>query len=121
MTLLIVEDSVLLRRRLVSAISEIPGTEVTEAGTVREALDAITGKTPEIALLDIRLPDGSGIDVLKKIRMAGLTTMAVVLTNYATRQYRDKCMSAGADFFFDKSTEFDEAVEIIRRYSKKQA
>jgi DNA-binding NarL/FixJ family response regulator len=117
-TLLIVEDSVLVRRRLVSAISEIPGIEVAEAGTVEEAVRELSRVVPDVALLDIKLPDGTGIDVLRKVRGTGLKTTVIVLTNYATRQYRDKCVSAGADFFFDKSTEFEEAVEVIRRYSR---
>lgn len=120
MTLLIVEDSALVRRKLVSALLEIRGAEILEAGTVREALAAVARNAPEIALLDIRLPDGTGIDVLKKTRSEGLRTVVVFLTNYATRQYRERCMGEGADFFFDKSTEFDKAIEVIKEYSKKQ-
>ena len=41
----------------------------------------------------------------------------IVLTNYAYPQYREKCMAFGADFFFDKSTEFDEAIEVIKAMS----
>jgi two-component system response regulator DevR len=117
-TVLVVEDSELVREKLVSAIGEIPGVRVVKAGNVRQARQAVVEDRPDLVLLDIRLPDGSGIDVLKEIRNERRTAVVVILTNYATEQYREKCMTVGASFFFDKSTESEKAIEVIRGMSE---
>jgi DNA-binding NarL/FixJ family response regulator len=59
------------------------------------------------------MPGGSGIDVLSKIKKDRSAPMVIVLTNYPYPQYRKKCMDCGADFFFDKSTEFGKVIEVI--------
>jgi two-component system response regulator DevR len=117
-TVLVVEDSELVREKLVSAIGEIPGVRVVKVGNVRQARQAVVEDRPDLVLLDIRLPDGSGIDVLKEIRNERRTAVVVILTNYATEQYREKCMTVGASFFFDKSTESEKAIEVIRGMSE---
>jgi len=53
--------------------------------------------------------------VLKTIKKGNSAPMTIILTNYPYDQYRKKCMEAGADFFFDKTTEFDRLTELFKK------
>ena len=65
----LVDDHEIVRRGLSDLIDGAPGFEVVgEAGTVRQALARIEAARPDVAVLDVRLPDGSGIDLCRQIR-----------------------------------------------------
>ena len=115
MKVLIVDDSKVVRERLITMFSELKGVEVIgQAENSAEAVEAIQKSKPEAVILDIRMPGGSGIDVLKRIKKEKPNLLVIMLTNYPYPQYRKKCMDAGADFFFDKSTEFEKVIEVFR-------
>jgi len=61
------------------------------------------------------LRGGSGIDVLQDIKQGHAAPIVMILTNFPYPQYRKKCADAGADFFFDKSTEFDKVPEVLKK------
>ena len=116
MKILVVDDSALLRERLISMISELPGiTAINQAQDVPEALNSVQEINPDVVILDIRLSDGSGIEVLKKMKKENSGTVTIMFTNYPYPQYRKKCQEAGADFFFDKSTEFHRIVDVLEQ------
>jgi DNA-binding NarL/FixJ family response regulator len=80
-------------------------------------VDGIRRLKPDVVLLDIRLDQGNGLDVLKQVKRGNESPVVIVLTNYAYDQYRDRFMTSGADFFFDKSVELDlmlQALESLR-------
>jgi DNA-binding NarL/FixJ family response regulator len=81
------------------------------------ATESIVRTKPDVIILDIFLTGGSGIHVLKNIRAKQITSKVIMLTNYAQDEYRKKCFEEGADFFFDKSIEFDKVVDVIQRLS----
>jgi DNA-binding NarL/FixJ family response regulator len=58
---------------------------------------------------------GRGIEVLKYIKKIEPVTLVIILTNYPYPQYLKKCMDLGADFFFDKSTEFEKVTEVCEQ------
>jgi len=65
-------------------------------------------------ILDLQLKQGTGLGVLKAlapVRPAG--TKVIVLTNYAIPQYRDRSLALGADYFFDKSREYDRVRNVL--------
>jgi DNA-binding NarL/FixJ family response regulator len=64
-------------------------------------------------IIDIKMPKGTGIDVLKSVKSQNPQTVVIILTNYPYPQYLEKCMEEGADYFFDKSTEFSRITDII--------
>jgi DNA-binding NarL/FixJ family response regulator len=68
-----------------------------------------------VVILDIRFPDGSGIDVLQAIKQDQPAPMVIILTNYPYSGYRQRCLNAGADFFLDKSTEFDQIPKLFEQ------
>jgi DNA-binding NarL/FixJ family response regulator len=74
-----------------------------------------------VVILDIRMPDKSGIEVLKDIRNKKLPIRVIMLTNYPYPQYRKKCEELGADYFFDKVTEIEEIPKVIEELVKNKA
>jgi DNA-binding NarL/FixJ family response regulator len=115
----IADDSLIVREHLVTMLDELAGIEIVgQAGSVAEAIKAIGQLQPEVVILDIRLPDGSGIDVLRNIKQDGAGPVVIILTNYPFPGYRQKCLQAGADFFLDKSTEFDQIPQLFERFKQ---
>ena len=122
MRVLIADDSTLVRERLATLISEIEGVElVGQAGDGREALKALARLKPDAVILDIRMPGGNGIQVLEAIkRNLADSPIIIMLTAFPYPQYRQKCLAAGADYFFDKSTEFEQVALVLEELRDKQ-
>ena len=115
----IADDSRIVQEHLVTILDELAEVEIVgQAKTVAEAISAIVKLQPDVVILDIRMPDGSGIDVLQTIKQGEPAPAVIVLTNYPYPAYRQKCLQAGADFFLDKSTEFDQIPELIERHKE---
>ena len=113
----IADDSLIVREHLVTMLEELAGIEVVgQAENVAEAISAIRILKPDAVILDIRMPGGSGIDVLQNIKQDDLAVLVIVLTNYPYPVYRQKCLQAGADFFLDKSTEFDQIPKLLAQH-----
>lgn len=112
----ITDDSLIVREHLVTLLDELAGVEIVgQAGNVAEAISGIRKLQPDVVILDIRLPDGSGIDVLQAIKQDQPAPMVIILTNYPYSGYRQRCLNAGADFFLDKSTEFDQIPKLFEQ------
>jgi DNA-binding NarL/FixJ family response regulator len=115
MRLFIADDSEILRVRLIDMLSEIEGIEIL--GKAQESLDAIESiqeLNPQVVILDIRMPRINGIKVLEAIKKDDESPTVIIFTNYPYPQYRKRCMDLGADFFFDKSTEFEKLFDTVR-------
>jgi len=117
---LLVDDSRIVRERLAALISELPSVElIGEAVSVADGIRKIRRLRPHIVVLDISMPDGTGIQVLEAIRKdRGRLPHIIMLTNFAHEAYRERCLELGAEFFFDKSAEFEDAVETIKALSR---
>jgi DNA-binding NarL/FixJ family response regulator len=116
MKVFIADDSALLRERLVALICDLEGMEVVgQAGDAAEALEAIRRLKPDVAVLDIRMPGGNGIQVLEAVKRQPAPPLVIMLTGFAYPQYRRKCLAAGADYFLDKTTEFERVAEVLRQ------
>ncbi len=119
MKVLIVDDSEIVRERLKAMIAELPEIEtISQAKDSLEAMRSFQTLEPDVVILDIEMPGGSGIEVLQKLKAGKESPLVIVLTNESYPQYRRKCMDAGADFFFDKSTEFDKVFETLEKLSQ---
>ena len=115
----IADDSLIVREHLVTLLDELVGVEIVgQAENVAETISGIRNLQPDVVILDIRLPDGSGIDVLQNIKQDGVGPMVIILTNYPYPGYRQRCLNAGADFFLDKSTEFDQIPALFERFKQ---
>jgi len=113
------DDSATVRERLVTMALDLPEVDVVgQAEDVPGTLDAIRRIRPDVVILDIRMPGGNGIEVLREVKKLTPAPQVIMFTNFAYAQYRKKCEQAGADFFLDKSTEFDklpQALEQVRQ------
>jgi DNA-binding NarL/FixJ family response regulator len=115
MKVFIADDSAVLCERLIEMLSDIPGIEIIgHARDVPGTIASIKKLNPDIVILDIRMPGGSGIDVLQDVKKEKQAPMVIILTNYPYPQYRKKCLGLGADYFFDKSTEFERIPEVLK-------
>ena len=114
MRVLVADDSAVVRDRLVVMLSEVCGVDVVgTAADGLEAIDSFRRLRPDIVVLDIRMPKANGIQVLEEIKEIDRSAVVLMLTNYLYPQYRTRCMAAGADYFLDKSTEFDRIPELL--------
>ena len=112
------EDSPILRDFVIEAISENESTSVVGcAETESEAIDGVVKLRPEVVILDIKLRQGNGLNVLRKIRqmLSSNPPVVIVLTNYRFETYQKRCMELGADYFVDKSTQFDQVKRILEQ------
>jgi len=111
----IVEDSAETREELVGLVAELPGFRVVgQAASVQEAIDGIERTAPEALTLDISLPDGSGVEVLKHIRRCGADIFIVVLTGNPYDSLRTACTRLGAAAVLDKFDGLAQAAEMLQ-------
>lgn len=113
------DDSATVREHLVTMALDLPDVDVVgQAEDAPGSLDAIRQTRADVVILDIRMPGGNGIEVLRQLKKMTPAPKVIMLTNFAYVQYRKKCEEARADFFLDKSTEFDQiplALEHVRQ------
>ena len=116
--ILVVEDD--------KALSEIVCEELRERGhmavaaeSVAEGLELLKQSEFEVALLDLMLPDGSGIDILKRIAEEGLATEAIVLTGYATVDTAIQAMKLGAYDYVTKPARMEELELLVGKAAEK--
>ena len=107
-TVLIVDDSILIVERIIPLMEEIENISfVVHAATYKEGLEVLSRLTPDMVLLDINLPDKSGIELLRLIQERHLEIAVMMISNNAGQYYRDICKKLGAQYFLDKSTDID--------------
>jgi DNA-binding NarL/FixJ family response regulator len=112
----IADDSATVRERLISLLGDMPAVEVIgTASDAAEAIVAIQQLKPDVVILDIRMPAGSGIGVLRSLQQAQSKPKFIMLTNYPFLQYRKTCLEAGASYFFDKSSEFEKIPQALEQ------
>lgn len=115
MKVFVADNSAILRKQIINLLSDLHGIEIVgQAQVTPEALRAIRELKPDVVTLDIQM-SGGGIDVLKKIKRDDSAPIVIILTNSTSPPYRRSFIEAGADFFLDKSTEFEEVRGIIQR------
>jgi two-component system response regulator DevR len=112
----LLDDHEIVRRGIADLISAEPDiTVVGEAGTAAEALVRIPAVQPDVALLDARLPDGSGIDVCRDIRSALPATRCLILTSYDDNDAIFAAVMAGAAGYLLKEIRGSSLVDAIRQ------
>jgi DNA-binding NarL/FixJ family response regulator len=121
MKVFIVDDSKVVVERLASLLEEVPGALlVGQAGDVPEAVHGIQEMKPDALILDLHMPGGSGLDVLRAIRTDHPDLYVVICTNYPYPEFREECLSAGANLFLDKSGEFEKIPSILRELVQRE-
>jgi len=107
-TVLIVDDSILIIERMIPLLEEMENISfVVHAANYKEGLEVLSRLTPDMVLLDINLPDKSGIELLRVIHERHLEIAVLMISNNADQYYRNICKKLGAQYFLDKSTDID--------------
>jgi two-component system response regulator DevR len=101
--LLVVDDHEVVRQGLVAMLQRRPGFQVVaEAGTAAEAIDMARRYQPDLVVMDVRLPDGSGIEACREIRAEMPGTRVVILTSYPDEEAVFSAIVAGASGYLLK-------------------
>jgi len=115
--ILVVDDYGLIVERLISLLQDLDGVhQVVGAGSYAESVKILNEGSLDIALLDIHLPDRSGIELLDFIKAYHPQTGVVMITNQNNPHYQVICLEKGADYFIDKSNDFEMLPEIISSF-----
>ncbi len=114
--LLLVDDHPVVLDGLEAALASHEGMAVVaRAGSVAEARAAMRGQEIDVALVDIRLPDGTGLELLPGQEQATNAPAVILLTTFQSPQYVAKAMGLGARGFLLKTAPTDEIVDALRR------
>jgi len=114
MNILIADDSDFIRTSLAKLLAFNINIEIINlASTVKHAIDRIRFNPPDVLILDINFPEGSGFEVLVEAKRDNRVKTVIMLTNYPYEQMKARSFAGGADYFLDKSEEFEKVVEIV--------
>jgi len=115
-TVFLLDDHELVRRGLREFLSEEGDLEIVgEAGTAAEAIAGIAEVEPDVAIIDVRLPDGNGIEVCREVRSQLPDTKCLILTSYADEEALFDAVVAGASGYVLKETKTSRLVSDIRK------
>lgn len=113
-TVVVADDHPLFREGVVRAVRERPDLElVGEAGDGRAALGLIRESKPAVALLDVRMPELDGLEVLNAVRRDGLKTAVVLLSAHLTSDLVYRCIAMGASAFLPKESTRDDICDAL--------
>ncbi len=108
------DDHSVVRRGIRDFLTEAGDiTVVAEAENGAQALDLVARHQPDVAVLDIQMPEGNGIDVARRLRADGLTLGILLLTAFDDPPYIRAALDAGANGYVLKSSQADEIVEAV--------
>lgn len=109
----LVDDSIPVRQRVAQMLRDSDIEVVGEAAAPKAAIEGILASKPQAVVLDIQLNGGTGLDVLRAVRLAAPQIVFVVLSNNSGPAYRKLYRIEGAAHFLDKNAEFDQLVQTI--------
>jgi DNA-binding NarL/FixJ family response regulator len=115
----LVDDHEVVRQGVRSVIEAAEGMHVVgEAGTVEQAMQRISAVRPDVAVLDVRLPDGSGVELCRDIRTAHPEVACLMLTSYSDDEALFEAIMAGAAGYVLKQVRGSELLDAIQRVAR---
>jgi DNA-binding NarL/FixJ family response regulator len=111
--LLVVDDHDVVRQGLVATLKLHGYTSIETAGTIKEARSKVAAFNPEAMIVDINLPDGSGLELVQWIRKLSATVAIIVLSLNEPALFAQLSRSAGANAYISKSRPIDEIVSTL--------
>lgn len=121
MRVVIADDSDLILDWLKEMLSAFEGVEIVAAlqnGT--DALDALMTLKPDLAIIDLKMPGMTGLEVLKEIRKIDKDVKFIILTFYAFDPYRQSAVKAGVDYFFSKVDDSEKVSRVVAELLAKE-
>jgi two-component system response regulator DevR len=114
MKVFLVHDPNAVRDRLTRIISELPGFEVAMEGNEGgEAYKNILLNKPDVVIVDVQLRHGGGLNLIHRLSAYTPAPIIIALASAASPLYRQKCMAAGALYFFDKARDQDALIAAL--------
>ncbi len=115
----LLDDHEIVRRGLRELLEAEDDLEVVgEAGTAAEALARIPAAQPDVAVLDVRLPDGDGVTVCRDVRSSNSEVRCLMLTSFADDEALFSAIMAGASGYVLKQVKGDDLIDAIRRVGR---
>lgn len=116
MKILLVDDHALVRRGVAQVLREdLPDVTIVERGTAQDAIEAAQTTPWDLVILDINLPDKSGLDALKDIKRTSPGLPVLVLSLYPEAHYARRALKAGASGYLTKDTAPEEVTTAVKR------
>ena len=112
------DDSAMIRERVAAMLSAKAMSIVGEAVSPQSSIQGILAVHPDVVVLDIQLEGGTGLEVLRAVRLADPGIAFIVFSNNSGAAYRKRYLAEGACQFLDKTTEFDQLVPAIQTASQ---
>jgi len=114
-SVLIADRSPVVGERFSALLAEVKGLRVLgQVFNDRQVLAQAQALRPDALVLDLRLAESDGPSLVRKLKAVAPTCVVVVLTPHSAEVFQDACRRSGADFIFDKASEFERAVETLR-------
>lgn len=119
--MVVADDHPLFRKGLVETLKRRPEVElVGEAGNGAEALELVRELVPDVAILDVQMPELSGLDALNAIQRDGLGTRVMLLTGFRDSQPAYEAMAIGAGAYLAKDSDIDRVCDAISAVARGQ-
>lgn len=119
--LLLVEDSALIRDVIVEMLHDCDQLAIRDIATTSdEAIELLNAHEYDMVVVDIELAAGTGFDVVRHTQQQEYhfkTPDIVMLTNHGNSYYRNLARTMGIEYFFDKSLQFDECIDVIQQHA----
>ena len=116
----IADDSIEIRNRLRELLKENGSIHlIGEAADAEQAINALGDLQPDVVILDIHMPKGEGIRVLKDIKTNDPGRIVIIFTAFAYPQYRQAYLNSGADYFFDKTEDVQQMGDVLAELARK--
>lgn len=117
----IVEDSPYVRKSLTKAIKDISGILIIGEGeNVESAVEFLSSNDCDVCIIDYNLPDGTGVDIIKKIKPLRPSVVNIVISNIVDEPLRKAILNSGANYFFDKSNEIEDLFELLEKFVREK-
>ncbi|MCZ4315601.1 EAL domain-containing protein [Comamonadaceae bacterium G21597-S1] len=122
MRVLIVDDAPIVRGRMARLVGNLPGVgEVLQSEDYRNTLNVIEQERPDVVLLDLFMPGGSGLELLHRIGALEPAPKVIVMSAWTEPGMRERCIDAGARCFFEKGTQVLETLDAVRHMAVEHA
>ncbi|MEM6458307.1 MAG: response regulator transcription factor [Planctomycetota bacterium] len=114
--IVVIDDHPIVRRGLIELINDVPEFDVVdEAADVASALTVLRAAEPDLALIDLSLGDGHGLELIKQVRAAGITCKMLVVSMMDEALYADRVLRAGASGYLRKEQATENIITAIRK------
>lgn len=119
MKILIADDHAIVREGVKLIVKTLPEVKlIDEASDGKEALAMLTKTTYDLAILDISMPEMSGLDLLQQIKLMNIKTRVLILSFHPQEQYAVRAFKLGASGYLSKDSAFDEMALAIRKIAE---